>query len=71
MHKKPNIMTTQKIEMTGEQLNELEMIKFKLIYLYNTKETPDFTLIRKVDNLVDKLNESRIKDFTTSKKHKS
>tara|TARA_R110001599_G_scaffold347011_1_gene572892 strand:+ start:27222 stop:27395 length:174 start_codon:yes stop_codon:yes gene_type:complete len=48
-------MTTQKIEITQEQLNELAQIRTALIELYNTQETIDFTLVRKVDNLVDNI----------------
>ena len=49
-------MTTQNIEMTKEQLIELAEIRTALIELYNSKEVPDFTLIRKVDNMVEQLS---------------
>jgi len=51
--------TKSKMEITQEQLNELAQIRTALVGLYNSNESPDFTLVRKVDALVNKLNEPK------------
>ena len=48
-------MTTQKIEMTEEQLQTLAQVRNQIIELFNSQKIPDFTLVRKIDNLVEDL----------------
>jgi len=48
-------MITRKTKMSEEQLQTLAQIRTELIDLYNSETKPDYTIIRKLDILVEDL----------------